>query len=237
MAKQRHADRAPDMAPEPAWEPHMPLARGPGRRMTYEEFLDWADEDTVAEWVDGEIIMPSPASERHQEINSFLLALLRGFNEVHRLGTILPAPFQMKITRSGREPDLLYLAAEHHDRLKGTYLDGPADLVIEIVSPESAERDRVAKFAEYQAAAIPEYWLIDPMHETADFYQLDDQGRYQAVFPDARGLYHARALSSFALRVDWLWRPSLPAVTDALLDVDGDAYVAYLRERMHSAGR
>ncbi|MFQ6102134.1 MAG: Uma2 family endonuclease [Anaerolineae bacterium] len=50
--------------------------------MTYEEFLAWADEDTLAEWVDGEVVMYGPASARHQDISGFLQSVLRSFVEV-----------------------------------------------------------------------------------------------------------------------------------------------------------
>ena len=128
-------------------------------RMTYEEFLAWADEDALAEWVDGEIVMTSPASRPHQDISGFLNSVLRALVEHHALGVVLPAPFQMKLARSSREPDLLFVAAEHQDRLRSSYLDGPADMVVEIVSPESVGRDRGEKFTEYEAGGVPEYWL------------------------------------------------------------------------------
>jgi Uma2 family endonuclease len=187
------------------------------RRMTYEEFLAWADEDTCAEWVNGEVIMHSPASYRHQDILRYLTAVLSAFVESHDLGIILPAPFQMRLAYSGREPDLLFLANEHLERRKGTYLDGPADLVIEIMSVESAGRDRGEKFYEYEEAGVPEYWLIDPLREEAEFYRLDDRGRYRLAGPDAEGVYRSRMLPGFWLRVAWLWQP--PAVLDALREL------------------
>ena len=177
------------------------------RRMTYEEFLAWADEDTLAEWVNGEVVMISPAGYKHQDIANFLLSILRAFAEARQLGSVLSAPFQMKLERSGREPDLLFVAREHLDRLKETYLDGPADLVVEIVSPESLGRDRGEKFYEYEQAGIPEYWLIDPQREQAEFYQLDERGRYRLIWPDAEGVYRSKVLEGFWLQVDWLWRP------------------------------
>ena len=64
-------------------------------KMTYEEFLAQAD-DSWAEWVDGEMIKISPTSDRHQDIVSFLTALLRHFVEAKHLGAVRPAPFQMK---------------------------------------------------------------------------------------------------------------------------------------------
>lgn len=191
-----------------------PRREPPQEKMTYQEFLAWADEDTLAEWVDGEIIRVSPASKRHQDLAGFLSSILRPFVESRRLGIILIAPFQMKLEQ-GREPDLLFIANEHLDRLKGTYLDGPADLVVEIVSPESAARDRGEKFYEYEAGAVGEYWLIDPERRRAEFYRLED-GRYTPIQPDAEGVYHSGMVNGFWLRVEWLWRDPLPAVLDVL---------------------
>ncbi len=187
------------------------------RKMTYEEFLAWADEDTLAEWEDGEVIMFSPASRRHQQISDFLISVMRAFVEQRDLGIVLSAPFQMKLAQSSREPDLLFVAQEHLERLKETHLDGPADLVVEIVSPESAERDRGTKFYEYEEAGIPEYWLVDPQREQAEFYRLDAQGHYRLILPDAEGVYRSEMLREFWLRVDWLWQP--PRVLDALREL------------------
>jgi Uma2 family endonuclease len=133
-------------------------------RMSYEEFLDWCDEDTLAEWVDGQVIMTSPASFRHQEIVDFLVQTLGIYVQEQQLGRIISAPFQMKLSasRSGREPDVLFITQAHLDRLKGTYLDGPADLAVEVVSPESRLRDRGEKLAEYEMGGVWEYWIIDP---------------------------------------------------------------------------
>jgi Uma2 family endonuclease len=184
----------------------------PPRRVTYEEFLEWADEDTWAEWVDGEVIVLSPASIPHQKLVSFLNFLIDLFVEVFDLGVVLTAPTQMKLGpgRSGREPDLLFVSKEHRDRVQRTRIDGPADLVVEIVSPESVERDRVEKLAEYEAAGVPEYWWIDPDERDAAFFQLGADGRYQRVPPDGAGIYRSRVLPGFWLRVEWLWRDRPP---------------------------
>ena len=90
------------------------------------------------------------------------------------MGVVRFAPFQMKTGPNlpGREPDLLFIAQEHLDRLKGTYLEGPADLVVEIVSPDSGARDRGEKFYEYERGGVPEYWLLDYARRQAEFYQL-----------------------------------------------------------------
>ncbi len=195
-----------------------PRSSATGMKMSYEEFLEWCDEDTWAEWVDGEVIVLSPASDRHQDLRDWLVFTLRAFAEAHDLGVVRSAPFLMKLER-GREPDVLFVAREHLARLKENYLDGPADLVIEIVSPDSIERDRGSKFVEYEAAGVREYWLIDPLRERAEFYQLDEEGFYRSVLPDAGGVYHSQAVSGFWLKVEWLWQEPLPRVLDVLRDM------------------
>jgi Uma2 family endonuclease len=180
------------------------------RKMTYNEFLAWANEDTLAEWVDGEVQIHSPASEQHQDLSFFLAQIMDIYAKSKRLGKILLPPFQMKLPRSGREPDLIFVATGHLDRLKPTFLDGPADLVVEVISTESLARDRGEKFYEYEEAGIPEYWLIDPIRERVEFYRLDAQGRYDLILPDVDGVYRTPILPGFWLRVAWLWSPPAP---------------------------
>ncbi len=212
------------------------LHEPPRRRMTYEEFLEWADEDTLAEWVDGKVVMYSPASDRHQDLTRFLTVVLSTYTEILDLGVIRPAPFQMKLAHSGREPDLLFVAKENLSRLKETYLDGPADLVVEVVSPESVGRDRGEKFYEYQEAGIPEYWLIDPDREWAEFYRLGEDGLYRVVFAGREGIFRSEVLPGFWLRVEWLWQEPLPLVEDVLLEVGREDYVRRMMERFKKGG-
>ena len=200
-------------APEPPAKP----------KMTYEEFLAWADEDTLAEWVDGEVVMSSPASSRHQEIVGFLSTVIGMFVRQRELGVAMLAPFQMKLLDSGREPDLIFVAARHVDRLRNTYLDGPADLAIEVLSPESVSRDRGEKFYEYARGGVPEYWLIDPLRKWAEFYRLGALGLYEPIFSGREGIFHSEAVPGFWLRVGWLWQEPLPSSLRILGEIAGIA--------------
>lgn len=189
--------------------------------VTFEEFLAWCDEDTHAEWVDGEIVMAPPPNTEHQLIRDFLVKVVGLYAEARELGLVVSSPYLMRLPNrpAGREPDLLFVAKERIDRITRQLLDGPADLVVEIISPESIERDRGTKFVEYEAAGIPEYWLIDPLREQAEFYQLGTDGRYRPGPIDANGTYQSKILTDFWLRVAWLWQSPLPPVLSVLKEL------------------
>jgi Uma2 family endonuclease len=183
----------------------------PEGKVSWEEFLAWAGEDDKAEWVDGEVILLMPESLLHHDVIQFLVMLLTLFTARSDLGRVM-TNFLMRLpTRpSGRAPDVLFLSREHDDRVQDTYIEGSADLVVEVVSPSSLARDREEKFAEYAANGIPEYWVVDlPERETA-FYQLGEDGTYRRVVPDETGVYRSKALPGFWLRPDWLWQDPLP---------------------------
>ena len=184
--------------------------------LSYEQFLEWTDEDTSAEWEDGRVIIRPSETNIHQDLLGFLLSILGIYVEERRVGVVRQIPFQMKLAHSGREPDIMVISNVHQNRLRTFYLDGPADLVVEIISQESIKRDRGTKFVEYEAAAIPEYWLIDPLRNWAEFYQLDDKGCYTPTFAGRQGTYDSPMLPGFSLCVDWLWQMPLPPVLDVL---------------------
>jgi Uma2 family endonuclease len=187
--------------------------------VTYDEFLDKIDEDSLAEWVDGEIIMSSPASLKHQRINLFLAKILDEYVKSGSLGEIITAPFQMKLERSGRGPDIIFVNTENMGRLKKTYLDGPADLAVEIISPESAERDRGQKFIEYEENSIPEYWLIDPIRNWVECYYLNEAEQYDTLFAGREGSYQSQVVEGFHFQIEWLWQTPLPPLLEVMKDL------------------
>jgi Uma2 family endonuclease len=173
--------------------------------MTYEEFLSRFD-GAHAEWVDGEVITMSPVSLLHDDLTVYLLSLLATFVRVKRLGRICHEPFQMKSspTLPGRSPDILFASQKNLSRLRKTYLEGPADMVVEVMSAESRNRDRGEKFYEYEEAGVFEYWLLDPERKQAEFYRRDEAGIYQVVNL-TEGVFRSQALPGAWLKVEWLW--------------------------------
>src|SRR5262245_39459971 len=87
--------------------------------MSYEEFLAWADEDVHAEWANGEVIAFMPPSDKHQVVSGLFHALMLLFTRAFNLGEVRIAPLEMRAVPDGpaREPDILFVAAGHRDRL------------------------------------------------------------------------------------------------------------------------
>lgn len=120
---------------------------------------------------------------------------------------------------AGTGPDLLFIARENLGRLKGVYLDGPADLAIEVVSPGSHLRDRGEKLAEYEMGGVREYWIIDPDERRADFHVLAADGRYERRRAGEDGIYPSEVITGFRLREAWLWQQPRPKALSALKEL------------------
>jgi Uma2 family endonuclease len=188
--------------------------------MTYEEYEQLIDASTHSEWVDGEVTIFMPASERHQRLQMFLSAILFMFVQAIERGIALSEPFEMRLRsgRSYREPDILVVLNEHLHRLDGRRLNGPADLVVEILSPESVDRDQRLKREEYEDGGIPEYWIVDGRDDSAgaNALSLTAAGHYETIAPDDRGRIHSRALPGFWVNVEWLTANEPPNAYTAL---------------------
>ncbi len=123
----------------------------------------------------------------------------------------------MKITPNSpaREPDLHIVLNERAGIIQETMTAGAADVVIEIVSPESEDRDMIDKYYEYQSGGVREYWMINPVRKQADFYILGDEGLYQRI-ELREGIFQSRMLPQFILDTTVLWKPDLLEDDDAI---------------------
>jgi Uma2 family endonuclease len=183
--------------------------------MNYEDFRVQIEEGAHAEWVNGEAIVFMPPNVKHQSVAGLLYWLIVGFVDLFDLGRVWAAPLEMRAIPDGpaREPDIIFVAKEHLARLTDQRLVGPADLAIEIISDESAARDRSDKFYEYEEAGIREYWLFDPRprRERADFHRLNAEGKYDPIPLDMERQFHSAILPGFWLKPEWFWQDPLPS--------------------------
>jgi Uma2 family endonuclease len=157
--------------PEPAWE--VAYLFPPQGEWNEEDYLA-LDTSRLVELSDGCLeVLPMPTTS-HQLLVAYLYGLLLGFASRGNLGTVLFAPLRVRL-RSGtfREPDVVFMAATHADRIGEDYWDG-ADLVMEVVRADNEDRrrDLETKRREYARAGIPEYWIVDPQEEQITVLRL-----------------------------------------------------------------
>lgn len=207
-----------------------PEALAPRRlKMSYEEYLEFASGSRIMEWVNGEVIIYMPPLYQHQNIVSFLDRLLGSFIQFFNLGTLILAPFEVKLWPDGpaREPDILFISHENRSKLTSKRFEGGPDLIIEIISPSSIAEDRVHKFTEYEQASVREYWVIDPRphQQQIDCYVLGEDQSYHPAPIDDEGIYHSTIIPNFWFNIDWLWQEELPnpqlALAEIMMSVEG----------------
>lgn len=193
---------------------HEPTVGERRLRMTYEEFDAWRDEDTRAEWVDGEVIEFMPPGRRHIRLIYFLIQLIGSYASLRQLGEVYGPGIELwtRPKRALRRPDISFLRTDHLDRFTTEGVFGPVDLVVEGVSAHSAVRDTKDKWDEYAAAGVPEYWIAEGREGKRGiaFYELQSDGTYGAIEPEAAGRLHSAVLPGFWLDPTWLEQESFP---------------------------
>jgi Uma2 family endonuclease len=197
---------------------------GNGPRMSFEEFQRWYDAGHRGEWVNGEVIPLMPPDERHQDIVLLLGFVLSKFARLRGLGKVIITPFEMRLHggRSYREPDIAFVTEANRNLRDGRRIDGPADLVVEVVSPSSVAQDRRNKMSDYAAAGVIEYWIVDPRPNRTPFeaFSLHEDGYYQPIVARPDGLIASTVLAGFLVDPAWFGQSDLPD-DDAMLAAQG----------------
>ena len=142
----------------------------------------WSEADYLAletsrlvEFTDGSIEVLVMPTMIHQLIFAFLFDALRDFVRPRSLGTVLSAPFRVRL-KSGkfREPDVMFMLKQNAAQMKNAYWES-ADLVMEVVSDDDRSRDLEIKRIDYALAGISEYWIIDPQLRQISVLKLDGE--------------------------------------------------------------
>lgn len=141
---------------------------------TWDDYLALPESPLRHEVLDGELVVSPSPNLRHQRVLARLARALHAAVEVPRLGEVLIAPFDVKLSATDVvQPDLLVIRPDHAARLGENYLDGAPTLAIEILSPGTGRRDRGLKKSRYAAHGVAEYWIVDPRNAVVDQFVLD----------------------------------------------------------------
>ncbi len=188
-------------APELALYEEQIKARLEEERRLRHKFRDELPAGLKAEFINGEVIMHSPATARHTRARMHLSRLLSAYVEVHKLGLVLDEKALVSLTRNDYEPDVLFYGPDKAAGIEPGQLLFPApDFIAEVLSESTAQRDRGVKFRDYAAHGVPEFWLIDPATQTLEQYELAATG-YVLRLKSGSGVVRSLAVSGFLIPI------------------------------------
>lgn len=148
--------------------------RLPPGGLTYEDYVGLPDDGRRYEILDGELEVSPAPSPRHQRVSGKLFGILDPHVTERRLGSVYYAPIDVILAPDSIvQPDLVFVAAGRESIVTERAIEGPPDLAVEILSPWSDRRDRVAKAALYARYGIRHYWIPDPAAQTLEVYEAE----------------------------------------------------------------
>jgi Uma2 family endonuclease len=187
--------------------------------LTAGDFLEWLEPGRHADLIDGEVFMHSPVSTRHAQLLNFVDRLLGTYTDRHQLGQLFREVVAVKL--SGRNvflPDLAFYASGRGEAVKPTHLEGAPDLVVEVLSPRTGERDTGPKFAEYEQHGVREYWILDPETLAHRFYRRREEELME--YADEQARVSSEVVAGFFVLRSRLDPEHLPRLDDALAAVE-----------------
>lgn len=153
----------------------------PATWLTYEDLLNMPDDGLRYELFEGELVVTPAPGYAHQNAVFRLGRILLDHVEVHSLGNVVPAPFDVRLSDiTVVEPDLLFIPTARLPEPTAVRFDGPPELIVEFLSPTTADRDQGAKKKLYAQYGVPHYWIGDPTGRWLRACSLD-QGAYTEV--------------------------------------------------------
>ncbi|MEW6624731.1 MAG: Uma2 family endonuclease [Bacillota bacterium] len=161
----------------------MPLLN-PERKYSYADYLTW-DEDERWEIIDGVLYMQAAPSRIHQEILMELSKQIANYL-TDKICRVYPAPFCVRLPgvndindediKNVVEPDITIVCDT--SKLDDNGCKGAPDMIIEIISPSTAKKDKIVKFNKYEKAGVKIYWVVEPDQKLLSVFYLQSDGRY-----------------------------------------------------------
>lgn len=168
-----------------------------------EHFYEEMSDNQKVEFIDGEVVMHSPARNRHLTTQLGLATLLHTFVQFRELGAVRLEKCLCVFPRNDYEPDIVFFGKEKADRFHSNTMKFPVpDFVVEVLSETTERFDRGVKFEDYEAHGVQEYWIIDPTEgrETVEQYVLEN-GAFQLKLKSGSGEINSHVINGFGIPI------------------------------------
>ena len=157
---------------------------------TYEDYLKLKNEPGYRhEVLDGILVKEPSPSFRHQKVAGKLFRELADFLDgFDPQGEVIFSPIDVTLSEKNvLQPDIMFISGERKDIILDERIDGPCDLIVEIVSPKYRRKDRIEKLEVYRNAGVLHYWIVDPEEDFLEAYKLIEKHYALIVSGDKEG--------------------------------------------------
>ncbi len=165
-----------------------------------ERFYEEMTPDQKIEFIDGEVILHSPARNRHLDVTLMLAKLLSTYVSIHQLGEVKMEKCLVVFPRNDYEPDVVFFSNEKVNFVDDTMKFPVPDLVVEVLSKSTEGRDRGVKFEDYAANGVGEYWIVNAMASVLEQYVLSDAG-YELRLKSGSGKLASEVVAGFEVEL------------------------------------
>ena len=165
------------------------------------KFYEEMTPEQKIEFIDGEVILHSPAKNQHLDVSKRTLVLLNTYVELHELGQVESEKCLCVFPRNDYEPDVVFFGTAKAKKLKPNTMKFPIpDLIVEVLSESTEKRDRGVKFEDFQAHGVGEYWVMDAERRVVEQYVLRDS-TYDLTLKSSTGELRSEAIPGLVIPV------------------------------------
>ena len=183
------------------------------------KFYEEMTPEMKVEFIEGEVVIHSPAKNSHLDVTYNIGTLLGSFVRAKNLGEVKLEKCLCVFPRNDYEPDVVFFGLSKAATLWPETMKFPVpDLVVEVLSESTEKRDRGLKFQDYEAHGVQEYWIVDAERRILEQHVLRD-GRYELRMKSGSGVLASEAVYGFKISVEAIFDSKVN--TDALRDLLG----------------
>lgn len=176
--------------------------------------------DQKIEFIDGEIVLHSPARNRHLDVTGCIYKLLHTYVVIHRLGQVKSEKCLCVFPRNDYEPDVVFFGPDKSASLSPDTMEFPVpDMVVEVLSQSTKVRDRGVKFEDFASNCVAEYWIVDADTQIVEQYLLEN-GEYTLALKSGSGMLKCLVVNGLAIPIEAIFdeQENLQAIRKLLGD-------------------
>ncbi len=176
--------------------------------------------DQKIEFIDGEVVLHSPARNRHLDVTGCIYKLLHTSVVIHRLGQVKSEKCLCVFPRNDYEPDVVFFGPSKSASLSPDTMKFPVpDMAVEVLSQSTKDRDRGVKFEDFASNGVEEYWIVDADTQNVEQYLLEN-GEYTLALKSGSGMLKSRVVNGLAFPIEAIFdeQKNLQAIRKLLGD-------------------